>query len=217
MRVYLSSLLCVPAMLLVAAVPASAGPRARRSSPSWQLDVRFQDPQRLAIRLPGRTTTTTYWYVVYEVTNRTGRDVQFLPSVNLVTDTLQVVEGGAMIHPRVYDAIIALHKKDFPFLAPPTRVTGKLLQGEENARATVAVFRNFDPQASSFTIYASGFSSEIERSPNPAFDAKLAASPSNPRFFLLRRTLGIVYDLPGDPTTRHLAKPIRRTRMWVMR
>ena len=217
MRVYLSSLLCVPAVLLVAVVPASAGPRARRSSPSWQLDVRFQDPQRLAIRLPGRNTTTTYWYVVYEVTNRTGRDVQFLPSVNLVTDTLQVVEGGAMIHPRVYDAIIALHKKEFPFLAPPTRVTGKLLQGEENARATVAVFRMFDKEANRFTVFLSGLSGEMARVVNPAFDPGKAESEANPRAFVLRRTLAVHYDLPGDPTTRIRATPIRRGREWVMR
>ncbi|RME38913.1 MAG: hypothetical protein D6788_06455, partial [Planctomycetota bacterium] len=156
-------------------------------------------------------------YMLYEVINRTGRDVDFLPSIELVTDTLQVVQAGAEIHPRVYDLIRQRHRKEFPFLRTPYEVTGRLLQGEENARASVAVFRDFDATASRFTIYASGFSGRMQRKPNPEFDRSRGESPDNPPYFVLRRTLAIVYDLPGDPQTRHQAKPVRRTRTWVWR
>jgi hypothetical protein len=191
--------------------------RAGSAATAWRLDVKFHDPQRISFRLPGDGHETTFWYVLYEVTNNTRRDVMFYPSFRLVTDTLQVVEGGAEVSPSVYDRIAARHKREFPFLAPPTKVTGRLLQGEENARASVAVFRMFDREASRFTVYGSGFSGEIRRIANPSFSAGAQESEKNPRFFLLRRTLAISYDLPGDPTTRWRAKPIRRNREWVMR
>ena len=187
------------------------------STLSWRLDVEFHDPQRINVRLPGDMSDSTFWYLLYQVTNNTGADVEFFPSVRLVTDTLQVVEAGSVVHPLVYDKVAERHRKEYPFLAPPATVTGRLLQGEENARASVAVFQPFDPAASSFTIFASGFSGEMSRIPNPAFDAGKAESEENVRAFLVRRTLAIVYDLPGDPSTRQYAKPVRRTREWVMR
>jgi hypothetical protein len=196
-----------------AAAPVKGG----STTSSWQLDVTFHDPQRIAFRLPGDGYETTFWYMLYRVTNNTQRDVEFYPSFRLVTDTLQVVEGGADISPSVYDAIEARHKREFPFLAAPAKVTGRLLQGEENARASVAVFRMFDKAASSFTIYGSGFSSEVRRIANPAFVDSRGELRDNPRSFILRRTLAIFYDLPGDAGTRWRATPVRRTRKWVMR
>jgi hypothetical protein len=196
---------------------ALAAPQAGVVSSSWQLDFKFHDPQRITLRLPGDDHLTAFWYMLFEATNNTGEDRAFYPSFRLVTDTLQVVEGGANVSPSVYDAIAARHKGEFPFFAPPSKVTGLLLQGEENARASAAVFRTFDLEASGFTIYVSGLSGDVERVPNPSFDDKQDESDGNQRFFFVRRTLAIVYDLPGDPTTRDRAAPIRRNRQWVMR
>lgn len=187
------------------------------SAQGWQLDVKFHDPQRISIQLPGDRHETTFWYLLYEVTNETGRDVEFYPSFSLVTDTLRVVIAGDNISPSVYDAIAARHKGEFPFFAPPVKVTGLLLQGRANARASAAVFRMFDKEASRFTIYCSGFSSELRRLANPAFDANERESQENARYFMLRRTLAVEYNLAGDAETRGRGKPVRRTRQWVMR
>lgn len=193
-------------------------PAQRSFVPShWQLDLEFFDPQRITLRLPGESAPTTYWYLLYRVTNNTGQDVQYYPTFRLVTDTLEVVEGGNQISPTVYDAIYERHRREFPFFAPPWKVTGPLLQGRENARVSAAVFRTFDAEASSFTIFISGLSGRIERISNPGFDPGAEESEDNPRFFILRRTLAIYYDLPGDPVTRATSTPIRRTRDWVMR
>jgi hypothetical protein len=205
------------ATLAAGAAPGEAAPQADIATTAWQLDLRFKDPQRITLRLPGDDYDTTFWYVIYDVTNRTGKDVDFFPSFRIVTDTLQVVEGGANIHPLVYDAIKARHVREFPFFAPPVKVTGPLLQGEENARASAAVFRTFDENAASFTLFISGLSGETERVRNPAFDVKRGESEENPRAFFMRRTLSVAYDLPGDPQTRASATPVRRSREWVMR
>lgn len=199
------------------AAGAFGAPTAGPFSGSWLLDFKFHDPQRITLYLPGDEKPTTFWYLVYQVTNQTGRDVQFYPSFRLVTDTLQVVEGGSDISPSVYREIIARHKVEFPFLAEPSKVSGLLLQGEENARASVVAFREFDIEASGFTVYVAGLSGEVSRIANPAFNAGRPESETNERFFVFRRTLAVVYQLPGDWITAREAIPLRRTREWVMR
>lgn len=196
---------------------ASAGPRTGLVPKSWELDFEFDDPQRITIPAADGGSLT-YWYVVYRVTNRAGEDVIFLPSFSLVTSTAQVVDAGENINPRVYDYIAARHKDQYPFFAPPAKVTGLLLQGEENSRASAAVFQQFDPKASNFRIYVSGLSGERVRVPNKAYDpAKSRHDPDNPQAFLLSRCLELVYDLPGDEETRAVSVPIRRSRNWVLR
>jgi len=210
--------LFVLGLLGVFSTPLPAGPRTGLVPKSWELHFEFDDPQRITVKLPGSDQPQTYWYVIYRVVNRTGQDVNFMPSFRLVTNTLQVREGGDQVNPLVYDRIAARHRGQFPFFAPPYKITGKLLQGEENARSSAAVFQPFDPDASSFRIYVSGLSGEIERVPNRVFDpGKPESEDENPRFFLMRRTLEISYDLPGDPETRVSATPIRRSRLWVLR
>ncbi len=198
------------------AVRAWAAPKAGFVGRSWELDVEFADPQRITVPTADGGEET-YWYVVYRVTNRTGQDVAFFPSFRIVTNTLRVVDAGDGVHPFVYDRIAAMLRKQFPFFAPPAKITGTLLQGRENARESAAVFKTFDPQASSFTLYMSGFAGHVDRQRNPAFDPNKPVSDENARSFLFRRTLSVVYDLPGDPQTRAFARPIRRSREWVMR
>jgi len=197
------------------AAPPSPTPSV--SGAPWQLDFEFHDPQRITVRLPGDARETTYWYLLYQVTNNTGVDVQFYPSFRLVTDSLQVIDGGAEVSPRVYDAVAARHKGDYPFFSPPNKVSGLLLQGAENARSSAVVFRTFDESADSFTIHVSGLSGAIERIPNPVFNNQAPETEENPRFFILRKTLAITYEIPGDPGSRSRAVPVRRNREWVMR
>lgn len=183
----------------------------------WQLGFEFQDLERITVVLPGDKHPTTFWYLLYTVTNNTGADVEFYPSFHLVTETLRVVDGGDSISPSVYDAITSREKKSYPFFRNPLRMCGKLLQGPDNARISAAVFRDFDPEANSFTVYVAGLSGEIIRLSNPAFDPGTPETHENPRFFVLRKTLAISYDLPGDPETRRGATPVRRGTDWVMR
>ena len=52
---------------------------------------------------------------------------------------------------------------------------------------------------------------------NPLYDPSKAEADGNSRFFVLRKTLGIHYDLPGDSRTRSTTIPARVKREWVMR
>lgn len=202
-------------LLSLAATPLWSAPQADLISTAWQLDFNFHDPQRITLQIPGDSAPTTYWYVLFQVVNNTGQDLEFFPSFDLVTDTLQVIKGGDGIPAQVYDAIAARHRSEYPFFSPPAKITGPLLQGEANSRASAAVFRMFDPMAASFTIYVAGLSGEVVRvSPPVKSDSNKDANDST---FVLRRTLAIAFDLPGDIATRPYATPARRSRTWVMR
>lgn len=203
------------ALILASVSPLAAAPQADLISTAWQLDFNFQDVQRITLTPPGESAPVTYWYLLFQVVNNTGRDVEFYPSFDLVTDTLQVVKGGDNVGPAVYDAIALRHRSEYPFFAPPSKITGPLLQGEANSRASAAIFRPFDPLAASFTVYVAGLSGEVTRVSPPV--KRPAPQGMDDAAFVLRRTLAIAYDLPGDIATRPYATPARRSRQWVMR
>lgn len=216
MNVWKITALCAMGLGMVP-VAMLAAPRGRSTATDWQLDLAFHDPQRISVQLPGDREQSVYWYLLYTVTNHTGQDRGFFPSFRLVTDTLQVIEGGADINPRIEDRIVARHKGQYPFMLPPAKAPGMLLQGEANQRTSFVVFRDFDKKASSFGVYAGGLSGVIDLRPNPAFDSSKPESQTNARQFLLRRTLELQFDFPGDSVTRARSVPVRQNRRWVMR
>lgn len=201
--------------LLVAA--AFAAPQPAKNSTTWELDFDFVDIQRVTVAISGRSQSVTYWYLLYTVTNNTENDVEFYPSFDLITDTMEVVTAGDHIHPKVYDVITARHKTNYPFFTEPAQMNGRLRVGTDNARTSAAVFRDFDAKASSFKVFASGLTGEVTRVSNPSFDVDQPESDANRRFFTLRKTLEIDYDLPGDPGTRAASVPVRKDWTWVMR
>ena len=196
---------------------AWAAPQPSVAPKSWQLEFEFHDPVRISLTLPGESAPTTFWYVLYSVTNQTGREAPFYPTFHLVTDTLQILEAGEGIDPVVFDAVRARHQKLHPFFVDPADIYGPLKQGVDNRLTSAAVFRDFDSEASSFTIYVAGLSGEIVSLANPSFDPLREESDNNQRFFILRKTLAIHYDFPGDSRTRVRAVPARVKRAWTMR
>lgn len=212
---------------------------------SWELS--FEPAPPLRIEVDTGKGPQTYWYVLYTVTNNTGEDIDFHPEivrVNEIETELPAAQAKALpekapcitvdpaivgLHSAVFRKIQDRHKKTHPFLVPPVEAIGKLLQGRDNARTSVAVFPDLDPRVSKFTVYVSGLSGERVTKPNPMYNpqrasseadktaGKTAGSGGNPKFFVLRKTLGIPYTLPGDVKTRRTARPKLGRMTWVMR
>lgn len=195
----------------------TAAPKPSIAPRAWEVEFTFHDPQRIALRLPGDDFERTFWYVLYTVTNHAGKEVPFYPTFDIVTDKLNVIEGGSGISPTVYDAIKARHHKAYPFFINSSEMFGPLLQGEDHARTSAVAFLPPDPEVNHFTLHVGGLSGEIVKTRNPGFDKQQPESSTNARFFTLRKTLAISYNVPGDERTRLHVIPIRGKQEWVMR
>jgi len=99
-----------------------------------------------------------------------------------------------------------------PGLDEPSAVVGNLLQGEEHARETLAVWPAEDLQTDEVTVFAAGFSgeSEVYRAPDPD-------SPDRYRNYTLRKTLMLEHETPGDLSDWD-SRPFPVTRrQWILR
>lgn len=197
---------------------------------SWEIDFKFEDLRRMEVQLPGEDEPQIYWYLVYTATNTSVRTVRFVPTMQLVTEDLQVLKPDRGISKLVFDKIKALYATKYPYLVHPTPALGDLLTGDDNARESVAIWRQFDLKVNHFTLYVAGLSGETRFVRNPAYDpskpeTKKVVGPDgherevdvNPRNFALRKTLEIRYALPGSPQMRPLVEPKRLGVRWIMR
>ncbi len=207
---------------LLVAIFASSVLAVPKPSPvpvSWQLDIKFQDIKRIRVNIPGEGEKT-FWYMIYTITNNTGRDITFNPEFALVTDTFEVIPAQIHVAPEVFTAIKNKYKATYPWLENPLKIIGKILQGKDNARDSVAIWPDFDPKASRFDIYIGGLSGEIIAVPNPLFVKGKSDPKKVPPYFVLQKTMTIHYTLPTDPANRERAQAIRTGQPdieWVMR
>jgi hypothetical protein len=229
------TLVLAPLALCLAALaqstqPVGSGPQPLPRPVSWELELKFLDPQRIEVQLPGSDRPEVYWYLVYTVTNPGPRSQRFFPMFQIVTDDLRVYETDLGISPLVFDAIRTRHRITHKYLVEPTKVIGALLSGDDNARESVAIWRDIDLTSGSFTVYVAGLSGETQLMPNPGYDpkrpaAQLLSGPdgrerrvvSNPEHFTLRKTLEIRYTLAGSPAAIREVNPVRGAVRWIMR
>jgi hypothetical protein len=70
---------------------------------TWALDFRFKDPRLIKVNYPGKGTRI-FWYLWYQVVNRTGERRKFSPYFELVTLDNPAVYKDELL-PTVVDAI----------------------------------------------------------------------------------------------------------------
>ena len=233
--------LCAAA-IAVLSTNAQATPEPNPVPVAWELSL--EPSPLMRIQVDTGSGPKIYWYMLYTVTNNTGQDIDFHPEIVRVNEieselavekiserpdqapTVCVDPAIVGLNNQVYKAIAERHARTHPFLVTPVNAIGRLLQGKDNARTSVAVFPDLDPRVSRFTIYFGGLSGEKVTRPNPSYDSSRAAQGSksnghgddeNPKLFVLRKTLSIPYTLPGDVRTRQNAQPVLGRMTWVMR
>jgi len=204
---------------------------------TWQLDIELHgDLEQTLVQLPGSSQAKSYWYLLYTITNNTGRDVVFYPQFELMTDTFQLHRAGVNIRRPVFEAIRRLYDRTIPLLEPQSMITGHagpgqakgILQGQDNARDSVAIFEDFDPNATKVKIFIAGLSNEtvtVELSHPPAADAAGDAEDDGrqpgqdkaAKRVLLRKTLMLEYQVVGDAYNPQGRVVLYRNRKWVMR
>lgn len=220
-RTAVAILLAATAMVVFAASPARTAPQPSDSPVSWELDITLDAPRAIDVVLPGQTTAQRFWFLRYTVTNRTDEDRIFVPDSVLYTDTGQVLRGGSRVPSAVFRAIQQLYND--PLLQDMSGMTGKILQGEDNAKDGVAIWTDFDPKAGAFDIFMGGLSGETAeiKLPKPIqvveIDAKGNEKLVEKESVILSKTMHLSYSIPGEAAVRSHTEPKLLRQEWVMR
>ncbi|MFO0973838.1 MAG: hypothetical protein U1A27_10425 [Phycisphaerae bacterium] len=240
--------LCRHALLLVAAsllLPCAVGraqPRPSITPVRWELTFQPFDLQQISVATRGGTRN--FWYLPYRVVNNSGDDVDFLPLIERVGEIDSELPPDAAVRrpdvaarmivqpaiiggdPAIFRAIKQRLSRTHPLLLSPIEVIGRIRQGLDNARESVAIFEELDPRVNRFTLYVGGLSGERQILPNPLFRARsappagsdgAAETPAQAQVFVVQKTLALPYTLPGDVNTRRYAVPALGRLDWVMR
>ncbi|HBS28495.1 MAG TPA: hypothetical protein DEB06_03365 [Phycisphaerales bacterium] len=169
----------------------------------WQLTLEPGDLRVTTIETAG--VPRAYFFLTYKVTNSTGEDRFFAPWFELATDQGTVIRSGRGVPPEVTERIRESFRN--PLLLDEVSVQGLLLQGDENAREGIVVWPADDLAADEVSVFAIGFSGET----------KAAVRPDNGETVILRKTLMLTHDTPGDidPSS---GRPLTRTQTrWILR
>ncbi len=194
------------------AYAAAPEPAIVQGSGQWTVEVKFEHPQQFVLPWGGNGDAR-YWYTIITVTNRTGEDVEFFPRCELMTDTFQIVPAGTNVPPVVIEKIKQRHQSRYPLLESLNQVEQRILEGEDNAKDILVVWKDFDKRATSFKLFITGLSNETAMVKHPvAVDAD-----GNPVQVFLRKTLALDYTLRGDPAMRSLVEVVYKGKSWVMR
>ncbi len=198
------AILTVMAGVAVLAAVAGGYPRPGAAPRDWQLDFKYGPLKMVRLNRPGGQIRT-YWYLPYTVTNNTGRDVDFYPRCHLFTDTGKLIEAGQGVDALAYPDIAALLGRGL--LEEELFVRGRLLQGEENARESVIILKDFDPKAVSFKLFISGISGE----------QVFVTDPMSGKKHLLVKSLQLSYGLGGDRFSSVELTAGLKDEDWIMR
>ncbi|MGA2265630.1 MAG: hypothetical protein ABSH10_04275 [Phycisphaerae bacterium] len=213
--------LLAAAVLIALAAQGWTAPKPAEIPRYWQIDITFGDILPIQVKLPTEAAPRTFWYLRYKVTNNTGQDRIFVPEFLLYTDSGQVLRAWHQVPSSVFEEI----KKTYndPLLEDLSGTTGSLLQGAENAKEGVAIWTDFDPNASAFDVFVSGLSGETEefQLPKPIHVTETDAAGKKVEVvkttILLAKTLERHYAVAGEPAARSAATVHFLDEEWVMR
>lgn len=196
-------------------------PKPSPLSDAWELDAEFQPLQCIEVLIPGQGPQK-FWFLRYTVTNNTKEDQIFVPEFTLYTDSGDLLRAQRNVPPMVYEKI----KKtlNLPDMKDQTAMTGKLLQGEDNAKTGVAIFRDFDGIAGQVHVFVGGLSGETQEVELPVEVEVKQLSPKGEqetvmkKKVVLARTLDLTYSFPGNPKAKKFNQALTpKSKEWIMR
>jgi hypothetical protein len=83
-------------------------------------------------------THDAYWYFTYTVTNRTGKDQLWAPSMVLFTDTGEILQAGRDVPTQITESLLKLLGNTL--MQDQNDVIGDILQGKENAKEGLVIW-----------------------------------------------------------------------------
>ncbi len=184
-------------------------PRANQ----WTLNVVFEQPQQIMVKVPGQSKTQRFWYIIVTLTNNSDMDVPFYPTCEMMTDTFQIIGAYHDSENVVFKKIKRRHKKKYPLLESVLHADNRILQGQDNTKDLVIIWPDFDAKTKNISLFLAGLSNETAVVEHPTEkDAN-----GNPEKLYLRKTLELQYSIGGDEKLRSSSKLAYKGKRWVMR
>lgn len=222
-----AALAMAAALGLGVALPAReaiAAPEPSLTPVRWQLDI-DPGPLRLTTVNVEGVGPRAFYTMTYRVTNNSGQDLYFAPAFELAVDEESPIRSGRGVATATTREILAKHGNGR--MLDQVSVIGMLRQGPENSRDGLVIWPADRLRANEVTVYAIGFSGETRRIAKPdakAADGKAASSGQrakagarNPGEVVLRKTLMITHQAPGDLTGLGDAVIERTGERWILR
>ncbi|MSR41740.1 MAG: hypothetical protein EXS10_07545 [Phycisphaerales bacterium] len=147
----------------------------------------------------------SYAYITFDLENDTGSDRRFAPRFELLTDDGVVLQAGSEVPSKVTRAIkTALGD---PLMEDQFQVLGTVLEGKENARRGLIVWRMTETEPTEITVFITGLSRVSDKNPHPTSGDPLVR----------RRTMRVCYLIPGDAVAHTTVSYEPRKTDWIMR
>jgi len=200
------------AILVASTATRGEYPKPSRYPISWQLKLDHGMPQRIVVKVPGKSDPQAYWYMTYTVTNDTAQEQTYLPIFEFLTTDGKVVRSDNMVPAIVFNAIKAREKKDL--MEPWTKVGGELLIGADQSKDGVAIWPEPSLRMEHFSIFVSGLSGEAVHLKN---DDGTEAKNAEGKPIILRKTLQLNYHIRGDEVFPGEDEVNENAENWVMR
>ena len=200
-------------MIFASFAMAAPKPAIIQNTSDWTVDVTFEHPQQITLRLPGAKKAELFWYTIITITNKTNGDVDFYPSCDLMTETFQLLPADKGVPAGVFQGIKKRHVKEYPFLENLPNIDNRMLQGLDNAKDIVIIWPDFDLRAKNIKLFIKGLSNETVTIDHPR-----AKDPNGkPVKIYLRKSLELNYKVTSDPEFRARTNLIYENKKWVMR
>ena len=195
--------------VLAAAVSTGLAPEPAGIPKQWQLQVDFG-----SLRVWSTTTSDgprSFYYMTYKAVNRTGEDVVFAPSFELVDGDGKITRSGTGVPAEVTTALKS--RSGGTLVEDQITIIGTMLQGEENAKEGIVVWRCEDMTPGAVSVFAAGFSGEtaLVKVPGKKDDKGRDLTAT------LRKTREIDFADPGDLASRRDTPLDVSESKWVMR
>lgn len=196
-------------VLAFSGVVTQAAPKPTLANKSWQFKFKFEAPRPIAVKnLRGQVEW--FWYMSYEVINNTGKERLFIPEFIVASDKGDRITAGLGVRTSVFTAI--KKRVNNRLLESPTDVVGRLLQGDDNGKESVIVWRATKHDVDRVSVFIGGLSGEtaVIKVPN-------AKDPSKPTEAILSKTLQVDYFFPGAPAKPDAQEVVAKGQRWIMR
>lgn len=171
--------------VLAIALNVQAAPEPEAVPRRWELTVEVGSLRLASVNVPG-VGQRPFLVLTYKVVNNSGQDVLLAPSFELSTGDGTLARSGRDVPQNVTAELTQLAQN--PLIQDQIAIIGDILQGEQHAKDGIVIWPMTNLAPESITIYAAGFSGE----------SRTITSPDGKDKFVLRKTLRLEYEAPGD-------------------